>query len=804
MDERTDTTGQKPTQQREACCETQSEHVSEHKGHSGCASANQVPGYSHSRMLTSPAQLRHSVPPPEHAQCSNTPAFSAQCTRRKESADIHSPTALVTTPLPVQSGLSTQSGQGGHGAAQADHANAAWPQQHGWAGQLRRVPPPCQQAHQQQQQEAGVQPTGSGEQEEAVVQSPAEGLPAMLACPPAASPTPSRRKRHIDLTPRPTRPRKSHRTITRSAGIRPAHPLWRTLGDVLQDLDINHFIFSGKPLTRGQSVSAGAGPSTPAALPQQYMDTRALAYFPLLQQETNQPSSSAQPTPTQTPLPPESLLNRWPPMSTQLQQQQQHTCNGSTQHSMFRQAADTTLPLQRSGLAASCHDAAHMAPAIQQPTGGSPAMSSPQPPHPSFPPSQGISLQHPWHTGQHSWSSCHSNGSPSNPQNPQSPTQSVLRVLDRLFSGSKAQQRGPLPSSGRHARAHAQPSPNAPHPERRGANQRPPDALTPNSASKSCNVGVQHCQWPAASGVYTAPPPAWRCPPETPATQAEGSVYTLVPCCQQQWQARQPYQQDAHQAVGLPAAPDMHLPVPNHAHAAAQAETLQHQSPNTGIKQHGVATREAAPSSDPEKPYQALCSRSTRSPADPGRPAMKAQLPLPSPERMPAPSSACHSSPMLLWTSSSSAGPGASLLMPQHSREVSTSMARPHQQENSQQQKNSPQQQQLGSHPQTAMQDRPPWLAASGRTRSASVIHRSPDRPNKSRCLTSFRPANVMVLPGAQAGQLAGQHSSGGHLSAVEQIAVSAKGVLRSLDLAVTASHLHLAYVHERVMLFSD
>lgn len=812
-------------QQRLACFETQGKHKTQYEGlrHR----ADQAPGHSDSLTPTALAQLCDGVPPPEpdSLQPSSLTVVCTPCTQGKQAAHTH--TAPVATPQPVQSGLSTHSGPGVHDSAQDDHAETAW--------QLPRVPTPHLQAHQQQQreEEGGMQPAGSGHPEQLMLQSPVKGVPTVLARPPAASIRPSKRKLQINLAHSSTRPHKSHRTSTLLAGIKQAfaHQLWQTLGDVLQEVDINQFTFSGKPMTRGQSLSRVAGPSTPASPPEQYVDTRPLAYLHLLQQENHQPL--APPQPTQTPDP---VLNQWPPVHTQLQQQH-HKCHESAEHQIARRAADRPPPLQTPDLASNRHYATLMASPTQPANVATPAMS-PQEASLSLPNSQAISGQHPLLMGQLCWSSCHSRGSPSRAHTPvnHTPIQTVVRVLDSLFSGSKAQQAAPPQSSSRHA--HAQPPPPAPHPAPLRADKRPAYTANPHSASNGRSDGVQQCQWPTALGMYAAPQPILGFPRDTPAAGTETCVQTALLSPQQLTaspQRRPPQaflQQDAHQPVSLPIHP-VQVAVPHHAHACAQlqADTLQHRLPccpamqvaeqqgglpsavslatplqkdlnsclgavDTDSRQHELATiaRDAAwagPSQACEKPYQSVYnpspSTSAWSQADPHSPGLTADLLLRSPEGMPAPSSARKSSPSLLWNSLSSSG--ASSLMPQQSTEPSASRGRALQQQNSpHQQQNSPQQQQQWQldQPHTAMQHRSPWLAASGKVRTASAIHSPPDSLRKGGCLASSRPAQVVVPSGLQ---LACQHVSGHKLNALEQIALSARRMLRSLDPAVGAPH---------------
>lgn len=847
MDEPTDTTAQTLFQQRLAFFKTHGKHKTQYDGF--CHHADQAPGHSDSLTPTALAQLCDSVPPPEpdSLQPSSPAVVCTPCSQGKQAAATHSPTAPIITPQPVQSDLSTHLGPGVHDSAQDDHAETAWPSQHGLAGQLPQVPPPGSQTHQQQQlEEGGVQPAGSSHPKQLMLQSPPEGLPIVLAHPPAASLKPAKRKLQINLTHSSIRPRKSHRTSTLLAGIKQAfaHRLWQTLGDFLQEVDINRFTFSGKPLTRGQSLSRVTGPSTPAFLPEEYVDTRPLAYPHLLQQENHQPL--APPQPTQTPDP---VLNHWPPVHTQLQQQH-HTSHESAEHQIARQAADRTPPLQTPDLVSNCHHATHMAFPTQPASVATPAVSSAQAASPSLPNSQAISGQHPLPMGQ----LCQSGGSPSCVHNPanQSPIQTVVRVLDRLFSGSKAQQAATPQSSSRHT--HVQPPPPAPHPAPQGDDKLPAYTVTPHPTSNSRSDGIQQCQWPTASGLYAAPQPTLWFSPDTPAG-AETSVQTVLPLPQQQTASpqRQPpqafLQQEPHQPVGLPNHHGQ-VPVSHHAHACAHLQALQHRLPccpamqvteqqgglhsasslatplqeglnsslgavDTDSRQHELATTArdaawAAPDRASEKPYQSVCkpspSTSARAQTDSDSPGLTADLLLRSPERTLAPSSARLSSPLVLWNSLSSSGASSCSHEPQQFKlKLSASNAMPLQQQNIPQQQHRQQQQQQWQldQPHTAMQHRPPWLAASGTVRTASAIHSPLASFNKRGCLASSRPAQVGVSSGAPQKQLAGQHASGDKLNALEQIVIGAKRMLRSLDLAVGAPHPP-ACIPDRVMPCSD
>ena len=149
---------------------------------------------------------------------------------------------------------------------------------------------PAGQQHQPQQTQAeGEQRATAAEQD---LLSPAQGLQARLAYPPASSPTPSRRRCHHQQS---HRHHKSHSRkkakLDSAAGKQPARAYWQwhTLGDVFQDLNVNDVIFTGRPMHNGQPIQAG--PATPAFQPEQYVDTRPLAYLHLLLQQENQPAS---------------------------------------------------------------------------------------------------------------------------------------------------------------------------------------------------------------------------------------------------------------------------------------------------------------------------------------------------------------------------------------------------------------------------------------------------------------------------------------------------------------------------------
>ena len=72
----------------------------------------------------------------------------------------------------------------------------------------------------------------------------------------------------------------------------PSH--WQTLGDVLQDINLNGITVKGCPLRKGAEVHAVA-PLTPMYSPFQLVDTRPLAYFTMQSQENQLPASDLPP-----------------------------------------------------------------------------------------------------------------------------------------------------------------------------------------------------------------------------------------------------------------------------------------------------------------------------------------------------------------------------------------------------------------------------------------------------------------------------------------------------------------------------
>ena len=850
------------TEKRLARCETGAKHAATHRASSASEAlaevADQPLGYSHSLMPTASAHFGHKLPPQFVRSVGPSPAH-APSSQTDQVADANIPTVPVKTTLPVQAGLFTRLLQGAHDTLLKESDAAAQPNTHYSAGGIPVVHPQSphsQQTNQQQRQEVTVQTTMSGQHHEQTPQSPSQGLKAMFASCPAVSCNPSR-KRILDPTGRSDKHHKSHHTKAEqgtAARIQQAFPhrKWQTLSDVLQDLDINSITFMGMPMTRDQGLSAVAGPATPAFLPEQYVGACPLAYL------HNQPASPAQPTQTPpTPCPAAGLVHQRPPLYTPWQlptqlQQQHYTASVSQLSAQREQAAGSALPLLLCDLAASRHDATYVAAPAQQLSAATPTVRSPCLPHHGIPVSQGAFLQHPLHRSQLGGRSSHSSGGTEEPQ--ESSNHSVALALDRLFSRTAAQ---PTTSVQRRSRQ-AQPAPAAGRLPSSSVDQRSAYNPIQDPASISQHDDIQHGQWPAASNMYAAPKAASSLPPVTPAAVPQGAAQTGVLGSQQQRLWLQPIshlqapflQQDVHQPpfLAVPAAPLRH----DDASEQLQPDSLQHQSPslpslamqvtrqqeglNSALpparplhtyldsclgasdrhnKQQQLANNElAGPSTASDKPYQSRCSpsASSRSQSDPGSFAIIAGLPLCSPERMSAASSALCSSPVLMWNSPASSP--ASLPMTQQGRrdtQPSTSIGAPVQQQNSQhqqqpQQQQQQEQQQLDSNPHTAMQDSRPLLVVPSRISSASVIHRPPESLDIGKCLAASvhmpsRPAEVPPPSSAARAHLFAEQGQCGKHDALEEILLSAKRVLRSLELAVD---LHAAHVHDRVMPFSS
>ena len=490
----------------------------------------------------------------------------------------------------------------------------------------------------------------------------------------------------------------------------------------------------------------------------------------------------------------------------QQQQQQQYTPSVSQMAPQHEQAATCDLPLLLFDLAASGRNGRHLAASAQQrlPSTATPTVSSPQLPH------HATLLQPPQHMSHFSGKGSRNSGSPEHPQDLQSSGRCVALALDRLFSSRDAQPTTCIQR--RERRKQIQQSLSAAHIPSPSANQSPASNRIAVTARNSWDIAAQHAPLPAASGLYPAPKPASSLPPDTPAALAQGHALSAVlsspvqtpwppwPQWQQpQFHLQEPVlQQDVDQAA-YPTAIQMPHPAADlAAEQPAEPAVAQHIQPlllddgASGHLQGGKHLR------------QSLCTLSsgTRSHTDPDSPAVIAELPLCSPERMSAASSALYSSPVLLWNSPASSA--ASLPLGEQGREDShptTSLSRPVQQQNSQHQHQQEQQQQQ-LHPHTLshaiLQDSP----QHGKTSPVSAVHKPLHSLDKRNCLTasSHRPVKILMPSGLATVQLADEQGSP---HALEQIVLRAKCVLKSLEPACSAAQLHRACVHDRVMPFS-
>ena len=854
------------TEQRLACLETQAEHRGSCPSEALAEAADQLLGDSHSITPTATAQIGNLLPP-ELVHSAGTSISTALWTQANQAAATRSPIVSAEPLLHGQSGLFTQLLQGEHDTALDGHAEALSVSNHNSAWGLPGAdaqPNHCQQA---QQQQVSFSPTVSGQHQALPPQSPAEGLKAMFARP-AVSPKPPM-KRYPPLTHRSDKRYRSHRSKAKPANaacIQQAFPhrQWHTLDDVLQDLDMNDITFVGTPIIQDQRVSALAGPSTPAFLPEQYVDTHPSAYLQLPQQE-NQPASPSQPTHTlQPPSPATGLERQRPPLcmpsqpATQPQQQQQHQSQEQQQQHRYtpsvsqmapqhEQAAVSVLPLLLFDLAASGHDGRHVAASAQQrlPSTTTPTLSSPSLLH------HATLLQPPQHMGQFSSRSSHNSSCPEDPQDLPSPSRSVALALDRLFS-TNAQPTTSIQRRERHRQAQQSPSAGGiPTPS---SSQFPAPNCIAHTVPISWDGVTQHGPMPAASDLY-APQPASSLLPDTPAALAQGGAgeSSVLQTPWSQWQQPESYLQEPNlqQDVDQAAYPDaiqmpdsaadpavaQHVQLPllyDCASAHLPANSLQSQLPpcpatettnqqgghgsatplqearlngcldalDTGSRQHQLVNSGAAwadSSTAADKAHQSRCtpSTSTISQSDPDSPTMIAQLPLCSPERMSAASSALYSPPVVLWNSPASSA--ASLPIAQQGGQdgqPATSPSRPILQQNSQHQLQQGQQQ-LHRVNHTAMQS----SSQHGRISPPAAMNRPFDILDNGNCFTAFnhRPAEVVAPSGPATAQLVDEQGS---FHALEEIALRAKRLLKSLEPACSAAQLHPACAYDRVMPF--
>ena len=194
-------------------------------------------------------------------------------------------------------------------------------------------------------------------------------------------------------------------------------------------------------------------------------------------------------------------------------------------------------------------------------------------------------------------------------------------------------------------------------------------------------------------------------------------------------------------------------------------------------------------------------STSTRSRSDPDSPAMIAQLPLCSPERMSAASSVLYSSPVLLWNSPTSSA--ASLPIAQQGGQdghLAASLSRPVQQQNSQHQHQHQQgQQQLDPNrvKHTAIQG----SFQHGRNSPLAAKHTHLENVDKgSHFIASSHRSSKKLVPSAWATAQLGDEQ--GSLQALEEIVLRARHVLKSLEPACNAAQLHPAFPCDTVMPF--
>ena len=187
-------------------------------------------------------------------------------------------------------------------AASTRHAPAAEPMLPDWPHAVQQSNGAQQQQQQQQRQATGINHM-SGPDSGCTLLDPSHRAEQLFTSPRIVSPADSTRaypsQSAGSLRKRSTRPKSSRRHRLRSKRLCTADDSvflgvrchWQTLGDVLQDIDINDITIKGFPLNRGTEVSAVAGPPTPMYSPPQIVDTRPLAYLHLLSQESHIPSS---------------------------------------------------------------------------------------------------------------------------------------------------------------------------------------------------------------------------------------------------------------------------------------------------------------------------------------------------------------------------------------------------------------------------------------------------------------------------------------------------------------------------------
>ena len=432
--------------------------------------------------------------------------------------------------------------------------------------------PACQQQDQHSQKCAIDQHQVMRPQQQKPLLSPAQALHASFARPQPPSDRPSHKRSHSHKSNKHHKAHKKRAKLDSATRIQQdfLYWHWQTLGDVLQDLNINDIIFTGKPMQRSRRAPSATGPSRPASLLEQYVDTRPLQHLPLLQQPNHppclyQPGPTAQlphladrlASPTAQPLlvpwqPPAQLGQQYHALvpqqgSTQPPKQYHSSSFGpelptqtrSTHRDAARQAPDSELPQLGLDCAAPFIGAPGTASAAQAPAADDLALSIPQLPGHTTPLNRQGSPSNPVHTSQLGHSSLKSGGSPENAvsTHPQLPGYSMQRALNRLFRSTTGQDT-----------SCADQLPNMPQVESKQASQdvttghgpcisaEPRLAYVPSTQAGPYSLcgPAQHHQQPAILCLCSAPQPASGPAPITPAAHVEDTAHTALPSSQLQ------------------------------------------------------------------------------------------------------------------------------------------------------------------------------------------------------------------------------------------------------------------------------
>lgn len=488
-------------------------------------------------------------------------AFAAASTTASEpQPDAANLSDSAAQEWPLQSGFFTQLLQDAHDTDvdqepaavfcghQCSAAESLLGHQHGL---LHPQSPACQQ---QESEGAVGQPHAMRPQQQRPLLSPVQALHASFARPWPPSYTPSSHSLKSKKQHKPDKKRAKLRSAARTKqGLSYWH--WQTLGDILQDLDVNDIIFTGKPMQRSRGVPAVLGPSTPAFMFEQYVDTHPLEYLHLLQHE-NQPPCLYQPA--SAPQLPHSALPSFAPRQQSAQLGQHYHAQASlqspvqtlrpysstfgpelpiqistTHRDRTRQAAHSALPQLCCGLAAPLNTAPCTTYTAQAPA--TLAMFAPQlPQHPTSLTHQ-WSISNPHQTSQLQQSSLNNDGSPEDAASTrlQSPGHSMERALDRLFSSTTRQHAShtdQMPSTSEASCREARQA--APSGHNSFVSVDPHLAHLSQAAPNSLSGHAQHQQQPAA--LYSAPQSASGPPPVTPAVLVEETDHTALSLAQLQ------------------------------------------------------------------------------------------------------------------------------------------------------------------------------------------------------------------------------------------------------------------------------